>query len=52
MESMTLFTKIPGVQLKIPKGANVQCHKVCTSSAHYELADMYTDLNIDRIELG
>ena len=38
MEGITLFTKITDVQLKIPKCANKQRHKVCTSSVHDELA--------------
>ena len=39
-----VFTMTPGVQLKIPKCAILQCHKLCTSSVHYKLSDMYTDL--------
>ena len=44
MECSKLFTMTPGVQLKIPKCAILQCHKLCTSSVHYEQSDMYTDL--------
>ena len=34
---MTLFSKISGVLLKISGYADVQCHRVCTSSVHCEL---------------
>ena len=44
MNNILLFTKLLGVQLKIPKSASVECHIVCTLRVQYELVDINTHL--------